>query len=178
MAFGKPQHSDASEDGHPCEAALEFRRAAIRFGVAEEIGADALDLAVSFAWIGKAVSRTAEAWSWISAGSDPNTWLMIRAMARDPEARSIALKAALSGNPAPGFESGLAAIRESRGFSGAALAVGRTLGDKAVAAERKRLAELEAVAKRLPGPEDVRPMKLPGNVVALRDFRKRPSGRS
>jgi len=173
MAGGKPRQRDVSEDGHPCEAALEFRRAAIRFGVADEIGADALDLAVAFAWIGKAVSRTTEAWPWITAGSDPNTWLMVRAMACDTEARRIALKTALSGEASPGFEGDLAALRTSQAFYGAAHAVSRTVSRDIPAEEQTRLAELTAVAKLLPGPENVLPVKAAPNVVALRDFRKR-----
>lgn len=164
---------DVSEDGHPCEAALEFRRAAVRYGVTEEVPADALDLAVSFAWIGKAVSRTAEADAWILAGADPNTWYMVRAMAVDAEVRRNAVAAAKKAAPAAGRECELKALRATVAFREACSRVGETVGTGTSASQVERLAQLEGIAGRLPGPTIAVPFTSGvDNLVILDRFRK------
>lgn len=158
-----PPHGDPSEDGHPCEAALEFRRAAIRCRVVDELPADVVDLATAYAWIGKAVSRTTACAAWLEAGADPNTWHGIRAMAAYPRARSLALSAAKSAEAAAGMERQLRAVRNSPGFKAACATM------EAVAAgdpgETWRSSWLQGVAAKLPGP-DVAAAGARGGTVA------------
>lgn len=170
MTLKRWMAGDVSEDGHPCEAALEFRRAAIRFGAVGEVPADALDLAVSFAWIGKAVSRTVEAGAWVLAGTDPNTWQMIRAMAADPKTRRVACHAALSSPAAAFFGPELDVLRSSAAFLNAAHQVGL------VRQGAGRLAVLASIARSLPGPELPDRVSKADNLVVLSSFRKRLAG--
>jgi len=123
MKAAIPSMKDFAFDGHPCEAALEFRRAVVRFGVADELTADAVDLATCMAWLGKAISRTEALHAWLRSGTDPNTWQAVRVLASDFSLCRIALDAASNCPPKYGMEAELKAIRESRGYARAALEV-------------------------------------------------------
>lgn len=166
--------ADASEDGHPCEAALEFRRVAIRCGAADEVPVDALDLAVAYAWIGKVVSRTADVGSWVLAGADPNTWQMIRAMALDAEVRKAALASAKSGSPSAIFgESHLKKLRATKGFHIAFEQVSKTVAHTVHPADVERIAVLSSIARALPGAQLKRVPGSQGNLIMLEAYRSR-----
>jgi len=167
----RPREGDVSEDGHPCEAALEFRRAAIRFGLVNEIAADVLDLAVAYAWMGKAVSRTADAAAWQRQGVDPNTWQMIRAMATGKGTLAAAHLAATRGIAIHGFDRDLAILRASVAFTSACAQVEMSLFGDRRASVAARTAELARIAAGLPGaePEGLEPTD---KVVRIEDFRK------
>lgn len=175
MALKRWMEGDVSEDGHPCEAALEFRRAAIRFGAVDEVPADALDLAVSFAWIGKAVSRTVEAGAWVLAGTDPNTWQMIRAMAADSKTRKVACRVALSSPAAAFFGPELEALRACAAFRNAAKQAEPAVSMTAKQ-EEGRFAVLSSIARSLPGPELPCQPANADNLVVLSAVRKRLAG--
>lgn len=167
----RPKEGDVSEDGHPCEAALEFRRAAIRYGVIDEIPADVLDLAVAYAWIGKAVSRTAEAAAWQRQGIDPNTWQMVRAMASGKGTLAAAHAAATREAAAPGFQRELAILRASVAFSSACGQVEMSLFGDRRASVAFRTSELSRIAAGLPGAEPTS-LHASDKVVRIEDFRK------
>src|SRR5690606_21899889 len=110
---------DVAEDGHPCEAALQFRRSVVRMGIAEDVSADALDLAIAFAWIGKAVSRTDISAEWLLSGIDPNTFVVVPLLACSSDARKAALDIATRGKPSTGMERELGRLRASSAFQSA-----------------------------------------------------------
>src|SRR5690606_23036500 len=118
---------ELSEDGHPCEVALEFRRLAITGGIASDISINSLDLAIAFAWAGKAISRTKKLDSWMQTGVDPNSWDIIRAMALDAEVRRDALSDARSCAPAKSFSRSLYLLRKSAAFQRAMTSVAASI---------------------------------------------------
>lgn len=167
----RPREGDVSEDGHPCEAALEFRRAAIRYGVAGEVSADVLDLAIAYAWMGKAVSRTVEAPAWLRQGVDPNTWQMVQAMALGQGTLAAAHIAATRAPAAAGFERELVSLRASVAFTSAVAQVEMSLfGDRRTSVAA-RTAGLAKIAAGLPGAEPVS-LHDADKVVRIEDFRK------
>jgi len=126
-----PEEGDPSEDGHPCEAALEFRRILRCWGMADELPADVVDLCVSLAWIGKAVSRTEAVYEFREMGVDPNTWQIIAGMATEETVAKRALQAAAL-DPADSRRSQeLALIRQTEAFKNAYETVARTLSPAA-----------------------------------------------
>src|SRR5690606_31783728 len=163
---------DLSEDGHPCEAALEFRRLAIRNGIVGDLSINSLDLAISFAWAGKAISRTRKLDSWMQAGVDPNSLDIIRAMSLDAEVRRDALKDARNAQAVNTFASSLHTLRKSTAFQRAMTSVGSTLSSTR-SDTISMLVELAYVAKRLPG-WDIKPeMTRTNNLVRLDSYRKK-----
>jgi len=114
-----PEVGDASEDGHPCEAALEFRRLLRCWGMADEIPADVLDLCVSLAWIGKAVSRTDAVYEFREMGVDPNTWQIIAGMASEDEVARRAMSASVNASPDNRRGQELLLVRQSEAFRNA-----------------------------------------------------------
>ena len=112
--------SDPAVDGHPCEVALAFRHVIIRSGIAEEIQSDIIDLAIQFAWIGKAISRTQKIDNWFISGIDPNARGIITAMATDSFTRQTALTHAINGKAIKGMEKSLINIRKTKAFMNAA----------------------------------------------------------
>lgn len=165
---------DPAEDGHPCQAALMFRHAAIKSGLAAEVPADALDLAVAFAWIGKAVSRTSTGAEWLIGGIDPNTWMVVPLLATSSDARSEALKAATAGAPAKGFERELARLRSMAGFVSAVEVLKGLSSARPALRDVLRLSELSAISCGFPARQRTLPRtKRSGNVVMLESFRRR-----
>lgn len=69
---------DISEDGHPMQAAMEFRRWLIIHGISDEIPADILDLCYHFSWLGKAVRQVLHARGIHEVGLDFNSFHAIR----------------------------------------------------------------------------------------------------
>nr|WP_250807882.1 hypothetical protein [Neorhizobium tomejilense] len=164
---------DASEDGHPCEVAIRFREAAIRSGVIDEIPADALDLAIQFAWIGKAISRTVDLDEWFLSEIDPNTRAIIAAMSIDTTARQTALQHAVKSKAAPGLETSLRSIRSSQAFSHALRVVQTVCGRNPSVADIERLAVLCEVSGMLSDTKRLGRAKAAEGVVSLDAFRKR-----
>lgn len=164
---------DAAEDGHPCEVALAFRSAVIRSDVADEIPADVLDLAIQFAWIGKAVSRTEGLDEWCLSGIDPNTREMIAAMAMDTLARQTALHHAVRSKASPGLECSLRAIRTSQAFAQALRVVQSVSGQRPAVADVERLAALCDLSARLSDTRRLAKAKAVDGIVSLEAFRKR-----
>lgn len=162
---------DPSEDGHPCEAALEFRRLSFRY-LHREVPADALDLAISLAWIGKAVSRTIEAPKWIEGGVDPNTWEMIRTLAIDADARRLALNTAINGEPVNVLAESLFRIRQSSGFKTSYEAGLKTLEPHPELPVLKRYHQLAAIALQFKGPDLNMSFVKADNLIVLSKFRK------
>lgn len=174
MSLKKIPEGDVSEDGHPCEAALQFRKAVVRMGVAEDISADALDLAISFAWIGKAISRTDIAAEWIVADIDPNTYLVVPLLSCSSDARKTALDIALRSKASLGMERELGRLRAASAFQGAVAAVKALSRANPSVRDVLRLSELADLSSSFPA----RQRKLPaaagtGNVVMLDKFRQR-----
>lgn len=175
MSSIKAIHDEIAEDGHPAEAALEFRRAAIRSGIVREISADALDLACSLAWIGKAISRTKAAVRWGIEGVDPNTFDFITATAGSHSLRQQSLNDALAAEALRGRREELIKLRALIGFQNAVVQMKNLTGTSIAHSQLLRLAELNAIAEKLPGPKNIR---LKGNsadnVVAfpLRSVKK------
>jgi hypothetical protein len=163
---------DAAEDGHPCEAALAFRNVAIRSNIADEIPADVLDMAIQFAWIGKAISRTMALNEWCLAGIDPNTREIVAAMALDSETRQVALNHALKAKAIIGLESGLASIRRSSAFIHASKIVLSVCGARPSVADISKLAFLSSVASQLPDTRRIKFGQAQDTVVSLEAFRK------
>lgn len=162
---------DAAEDGHPCEAALAFRSMIIRSEVAEEVPADVLDLAIQFAWIGKAVSRTRHLHDWFAMGIDPNTREMVAAMAVDDKTRKTALEHANNGLAMAGMEGSLRSIKRSKGF-GHALFTVTSLCHNPKSSEIERLAILSDLASRLPDTKRLSPGLAKSVIVDFEHFRK------
>jgi hypothetical protein len=147
-----PENIDSTaEDGHPCEAALEFRRAAIRSGIVREISADALDLATSFAWIGKAISRSGAVSKWKLSNIDPNTHEFIRALAFSDQLRRTAAADAVASTALSGREFELKEIRELLGFKNALATLAQLTSTRPSRGNIMRLGELHSLAQRLPG---------------------------
>jgi len=137
--YTMPEEGDASEDGHPCEAALEFRRLLRCWGMADEIPADVLDLCVSLAWIGKAVSRTEAVYQFREMGVDPNTWQIIAGMASEDEVARRAMAASLDAPPDSRRGQDLALVRQSEAFRSAYGAVASAMAhsSRSTAASRR-----------------------------------------
>ncbi len=172
MSLKKIPEGDVSEDGHPCEAALQFRRAVVRMGVAEDISADALDLAISFAWIGKAISRTDMAAEWIISDIDPNTYLVVPLLSCSSDARRVALEIALRSKASFGLERELGKLRSASAFQGAVAAVKALSKPNPSVRDVLRLSELADLSSSFPA----RQRKMPaaagtGNVILLDKFR-------
>jgi hypothetical protein len=165
---------DVSEDGHPCEAALQFRKAVVRSGIADEVSADALDLAISFAWIGKAVSRTDVAAEWIVAGIDPNTYLIVPLLSCSGSARSSAIEIATKSKATVGMERELSSLRSSKAFQAAVSALKDLHKSNPAVRDVIRLSELADVSRIFPAHQRTLPfMPATGNVVMLDRFRSR-----
>jgi len=125
--YTMPEEGDASEDGHPCESALEFRRLLRCWGMADEIPADVLDLCIALAWIGKAVSRTDAVYEFRDMGVDPNTWQIIAGMASEHEVAVRAMAVAMTGEPDSRRGPELAMVRQSEAFRNAYETVARAM---------------------------------------------------
>lgn len=163
---------DPSVDGHPCEAAIAFRDVVVRSDVTEEVPADVLDLAMQFAWLGKAVSRTTSLHQWFLSGIDPNTRDVIPAMAIDAHARAAALNQALTGDASPGMGDSLKSVRDCLAFKQAVKTVTGLCNANPPTADVMRLAVLCGISQRLGGVK--RLAKPPeGEVVSFEAFRKR-----
>lgn len=173
MSLKRIPDGDAAEDGHPCEAALQFRRAIIRMDVANEISGDALDLAIAFAWIGKAISRTNVCAEWHVAGIDPNTFVIIPLLASSMEARVEALKIATTGIAMHGYQRELTRLRAGSGFI-SAVQIMRALGkSNPGVSDVMRLSELAELSLEFPDHQRMLPKVAgSGNVVILDKFRR------
>lgn len=162
-----------AEDGHPCEAALEFRRAAIRNNIVEEISLNGMDLAVAFAWLGKAISRTIKLDAWKQTSVDPNTWEMVWAMALDVEVRRQAIEDALFAEAQANFTRDLEYLRRSSAFQSAAEKAQATLS---VSTSHNDIlfwmGELQHIAQIIKGPEIKLNVAKATNLVSLATFRK------
>lgn len=157
-----------SEDGHPSEAAIELRRAAIRMNIVKEISADALDLAINYAWVGKAVSRTKASTKWQIQGVDPNTYEFILAMASDSSIRETAIKDALESEPARGRKPEIDNIRSLCGFQNAVENLKRTVLKARAARELARMAELCYISQCILERKKIKPKPIVlDNVVAF-----------
>jgi hypothetical protein len=174
MSLKKIPEGDVSEDGHPCEAALQFRKAVVRMGVTDDISADALDLAISFAWIGKAISRTDICAEWIVANIDPNTYLIVPLLASSADARGKALEIALKSKPSLGMERELGRLRVASAFQGAVSAVKALSRQTPSARDLLRLSELADLSLAFPAGQRRLPSTAgTGNVLLLDKFRSR-----
>lgn len=174
MSLKRIPDGDAAEDGHPCEAALQFRRAVIRMDVANEISSDALDLAIAFAWIGKAVSRSDVCAEWHVAGIDPNTYVIIPLLSSSGEARAEALRVATVGAPMTGYERDLARLRAGRGFIAAVQVMKDIARSTPSVMDVMRLSELAELSLGFPEHQRSLPKVAgSGNVVMFDQIRKR-----
>jgi hypothetical protein len=162
---------DASEDGHPCEAALALRDTVIRSDIVDEVPGDVLDLATQFAWIGKAISRTTHLSEWLVGGIDPNTWHMIASLAVDNRMRLIAVEQAATGQAAPRMEANLHAIRTSQAFRHALKTMRSLTGKSPSPADIERLAILSDVVRPLPNVKKLAE-RVEASVVSLDAFKK------
>ncbi len=151
MRRTRNQVDSTSEDGHPCEVALEFRRTIIRQDIARDISADALDLAISFAWIGKAISRSGALAKWLLNKIDPNCEDFIRALASSDQMRRAALSDALTASATTGRDDELRTIRELQAFKQATQALRHVTSSSPKSVEVLRLAELQELSSQLPG---------------------------
>jgi hypothetical protein len=165
----KPQNNidSTAEDGHPCEAALEFRRSVIRADIAREISADALDLAISFAWIGKAISRSSALSKWLLSKIDPNCEDFVRAMSSSDQMRRAALADALTASPTVGREAELQQIRGLQGFKQAIQMLDLITGASPDSRQISRLAELHSLALKLPGEQSKQISTSPSDNIVL-----------
>jgi len=163
-----------AEDGHPCEAALEFRRLAITKQIADDLSVNGLDLAISFAWAGKAISRSKKLDAWQQTGVDPNTWEIVRAMSLDVEIRRYALNDALYAAPEDAFASALDHLRKASAFQRAMSSIQATISVSSSQSDVLFwMGELARIAKQIPGP-DVKPsIAKADNLVNLASFRKK-----
>ncbi|MBY3151061.1 hypothetical protein HFO56_01380 [Rhizobium laguerreae] len=164
---------DAAEDGHPCEVAIAFRDVVIRSDIADEIPADVLDLAIQFAWIGKAVSRTEGLNEWCLSGIDPNTREMVAAMAMDSLARETAIEHAVKGRAAVGLDDSLRSIRSSQAFGHALKVAQSVCGRNPSMRDVERLAVLADLSSRLSDTRRLARARAKDGVVSLEAFRKR-----
>ncbi|MCS4089739.1 hypothetical protein [Rhizobium sp. BK176] len=163
---------DAAEDGHPCEVAIAFKDVVIRSDIADEVPADVVDLAIQFAWIGKAVSRTEGLNEWCLSGIDPNTREMVAAMAMDSLARETAIQHAVKGKAALGLEDSLRSIRASQGFRHAIKVVQSVCGRNPSISDVERLSDLADISSRLSDTKRLAAAKAATAVVSLDAFRK------
>jgi hypothetical protein len=163
---------DPAEDGHPCEVALRFREAAIRSGVVDEVPADVLDLAIQFAWMGKAISRTVDLNEWCLSGVDPNTREIVAAMSMDSATRQIALHHAVKGIAAAGLEKSLRRIRSAQGFGHAVRVVQTVCGRNPSVADVERLSALNAISAGLVDTRRLERAVAAEGVVSLDAVRK------
>lgn len=159
------------DDGHPCEAALEFRRTAICSGLTEELSADAIAFATSIAWIGKAISRTTDMHRWLSAGVDTNTWQFVRVIASDYHLVWIAVDTALNSPGKYGMSDELDQIRKSKGFISARDEVKQALSRN----PSQCVVELTRLARLLPGriPNDMELQRRECHVVDFKFEKER-----
>lgn len=167
-------NTDISEDGHPCEAALEFRRVAIIHGIASDINAHALDLSISFAWAGKAISRSKKIDAWLQIGIDPNTWDIIRALALDSELRRQAIIDAKEAKPIACFTEALRYLRHSTAFQRAINTIESTTtsSDNIRDDVLSSLSELSHIAKKIPGPHPNPHIVKVDNLIRLDTYRQ------
>jgi hypothetical protein len=142
---------EVAEDGHPSEAALEFRKQAIRLGVVKEISADAVDLAISWAWLGKAISRTKASVRWGLEGIDANTFEFIVALGKCHTLRGTAITDATSAEALSGRREELIKIRKLAGFLNAVNQAQRASGTSIRQVDVLRLSELAHIAAQMPG---------------------------
>lgn len=174
MSLKRIPEGDVSEDGHPCEAALQFRKSVVRMKIAEDVSADALDLAIAFAWIGKAVSRTDICAEWQIAGIDPNTYLIIPLLACSSDARSKALEIALKYKASIGMDRELVRLRASSAFLCAVATVRALSKNNPSVRDVLRLSELADLSSDFPKAQRTLPQAPgTGNVVMLDRFRTR-----
>ncbi len=160
-------YDHVSEDGHPSEAAIEFRRAAIRMNVVREISADALDLAIAYAWIGKAISRTKSAAKWQIQGIDPNTYEFILAIASDTTLRETGIYDALTSEPARGRKSEIDFIRSLCGFQNAIASLKRSISGVANPKELSRMGELCFIAEKMLSRKKIKPRPISVDNVVI-----------
>ncbi len=142
---------EVAEDGHPSEAALEFRKQAIRLGIVKEVSADAVDLAVSWAWLGKAISRTKASVRWGLEGIDANTFEFIVALGKSHALRATAIADATGAEALSGRREELLKIRKLGGFLNAVNQCQKAAGTSIRQIDVLRLSELSFVAGRMPG---------------------------
>jgi hypothetical protein len=174
MSLKRIPEGDVSEDGHPCEAALQFRKSVVRMGIAAEVSADALDLAISFAWMGKAISRTDVCAEWHFAGIDPNTYLIVPLLASSDEARRLGMEIALRSKATVGMERELGRLRAASGFLGAVSAMKALAKTNPSIRDVLRLSELADLSTSFPDKQRRLPASAgTGNVVLLDRFRQR-----
>lgn len=142
---------EVAEDGHPSEAALEFRKQAIRLGIVKEISADAVDLAISWAWLGKAISRTKAATKWGVEGVDANTFEFVVALGKSHALRQTAINDATSAEAMPGRREELLKIRKLAGFLNAVNQSQKVTTVSTRQVDVMRLSELTYIAGQMPG---------------------------
>jgi len=172
----RPGSGDPSDGGHPCEAALEFRRVLRLWGYAMDLPADILDLCISIAWIGKAISRTEAMQDFREMGIDPHTWKMIPGMVARDEIAALALNASMHAPPELGRESDLAMVRQSEAFRIAHDAISRAVSPAhRTSAAAWRWARLREMSH---GVIEVRPPRLPPQVVDLEIIRRRRAAKA
>jgi len=164
--------TDPSEDGHPCEVALAMRLAVVRSRIVDEIPADVLDLAIQFAWIGKAVSRTVAINEWFLSGIDPNTREIVASMAVDSVARQAALSHATGSPASPSMAEGLAAVRSCQAFAHAVKVVKSLCGPSPSASDVQRLAILCGISQAMSDTKRLARAKAADGIISLDAFRK------
>jgi hypothetical protein len=142
---------EVAEDGHPSEAALEFRKQAIRLGIVKEVSADAVDLAISWAWLGKAISRTKASVRWGLEGIDANTFEFIVALGKCHSLRRTALMDATSAEAMSGRREELLKIRKLAGFLNAVNQAQKVATVSIRQVDVLRLSELAYITGRMPG---------------------------
>lgn len=142
---------EVAEDGHPSEAALEFRKQAIRLDIVKEVSADAVDLAISWAWLGKAISRTKASVRWGLEGIDANTFEFIVALGKSHALRATAIADATSAEALSGRREELLKIRKLGGFLNAVNQCQKAAGVSIRQIDVMRLSELSYIAGQMPG---------------------------
>lgn len=142
---------EVAEDGHPSEAALEFRKQAIRLSIVKEVSADAVDLAISWAWLGKAISRTKASVRWGLEGIDANTFEFIVALGKSHALRAAAIADATGAEALSGRREELFKIRKLAGFLNAVNQCQRAAGASTRQIDVLRLSELNFIAGQMPG---------------------------
>ena len=162
--------SDPAVDGHPCEAAISFRNAIVKSEVSEEVPADVVDLAIHFAWIGKAITRTNHLKEWLASDIDPNTRDVITALSIDSFSRQKALSHAADGKAAFGMEASLKDIRQTKAFINAINTV-RILCTIPTPYEIQRLSHICDLSLNLGDEKRLHTKTLPENVASLHEYR-------
>jgi hypothetical protein len=138
----------------------------------DEIPADVLDLAIQFAWIGKAVSRTDGLHEWCLSGIDPNTREIVAAMSLDSLARETAIKHAVKGLAASGLEDSLRSIRSSQAFGHALRVVQSVSGRNPSVYDVERLSILAELSSKLTDTKRLARAQSAEGIVSLDAFRK------